>query len=145
MVRVLPLAAFLLLPTLLGGVASKQQISGIASSSSRDRTPVRSFFLAADAATSYFDRDFWLRRRRRGHHATPSILPPPTPPAATTVIDATAPTDTAGTKQQPSFKVKGWGEEQDSFVRNGGGWYYGASFARDGWGGDEQDSFARDG
>jgi hypothetical protein len=31
MVRVLPLAAFLLLLTLLGGVASQRQISGIAS------------------------------------------------------------------------------------------------------------------
>ena len=42
-------------------------------------SPARSFFLAADAATSYFEPNFWLRRRRQQHRGKHSILQPPTP------------------------------------------------------------------
>ena len=53
---------------------------------------------------------------------TPSIPPPLTPPATATVINATAPTDTVGTKQQPSFKVKGRGRNKiPLFEMEGGG------------------------
>ncbi|KAL3788727.1 hypothetical protein ACHAW5_005371, partial [Stephanodiscus triporus] len=59
---------------------------------------------------SDFERDFGLTQHRRPHPATPVI----------SAAAADAPRR-RGTKQPLSFKVKGGGEEQDSFVRHGGG------------------------